>query len=90
MSVTGAPLHVEIVQVLSNTYLMDAENNECKYFREDRRPLARGHYVVVWPGEVEQPRFDQRAYFYGPYGAALIAKLKAAEHVAGSHQIKES
>lgn len=50
MSATGAPRHVEIVQVLSNTYLMDAENNECKYFREDRRPLARGHYVVVWPG----------------------------------------
>ena len=75
-------LHVEIVQVVNKTYLMDAEGNECKYFRNTGEALARGHYVVIWPQNWDIPRFDQNASFYGPYSLGLIAKLKVAEHVA--------
>lgn len=75
-------LHVEIVQVVNKTYLIDGDGNECKYFRNAGEALERGHYVVIWPPGCDEPRFDQDACFYGPYGLALIARLKVAEHVA--------
>ena len=82
MSASDSHLHVEIVQVINKTYLIDADGNECKYFRESKEPLGRGHYVVIWPPTSEQPRFDQIAHFHGPYDLALMARLKVAEHVA--------
>jgi hypothetical protein len=75
-------LHVEIVQVVNKAYLIDADGNECKYFRNTGGALERGHYVVIWPLGCDEPRFDQNACFYGPYSVGLIARLKLAEHIA--------
>lgn len=74
--------HVEIVQVTNQAYLVDALGNACPYSRESGENLEQGHYVVTWPRQVEEPRFDQNARFYGPYSLALVNKLKAAEHAA--------
>jgi len=57
----------EIVRVIREFKLVDAESYERRYWRRDGRPLPPGYYVVNWPDNVVVRKFDEHAVFYGPF-----------------------
>ena len=84
---SSVDLHVraEIVRVVRNIQAADTEIQSHLFVRHESSVLARGYYIVVWLGNLDDTRFNESARFYGPYDLALMAKLKIAEHVA-AHQ----
>jgi hypothetical protein len=62
----------EVVHVLDDCTLLDAESYQRKYCARTRR-LTPGHYVVTWPHEMQRRRFDEHAEFQGPYPSCLDA-----------------
>jgi hypothetical protein len=62
----------EVVHVLDDCTLIDAESYQRKYCARTRR-LTPGHYVVTWPHETQRRRFDEHAEFQGPYTSCLAA-----------------
>ncbi|RPI41165.1 MAG: hypothetical protein EHM59_20765 [Betaproteobacteria bacterium] len=57
----------EIVKVIDHSRLNDSESYEQCYWTAGGRPLRPGYYIVSWPNEVRQPRYDERASFTGPF-----------------------
>lgn len=62
-------MHYELVKVIDRANLLDPRSRARKYETRDRRPLARGIYAVIWPEDVQTPRYDKDAQFYGPYSS---------------------
>lgn len=60
-------MHYELVKVIDRASLLDPRSRARKYETRDHRPLTRGIYAVIWPENVETPRYDQDARYYGPY-----------------------
>jgi hypothetical protein len=63
----------EVVHVLDESCLIDAESYQRRYFRALGKPLARGFYVVRWPAPIQHGRFDEHADFVGPFEARNAA-----------------
>jgi hypothetical protein len=63
----------EIVRILDNDSLIDAESYERRYRTREGMPLAPGYYVVLWEDGVEAPGFDESATYVGPYKSAWHA-----------------
>lgn len=59
--------HYEIVKVVDRARLLDPHSRQRKYATRDGRPLKQGIYAVIWPEDVETPRYDDSARYYGPY-----------------------
>ncbi|HUN90906.1 MAG TPA: hypothetical protein VMU33_02540 [Burkholderiaceae bacterium] len=57
----------EVVHVLNEFCLIDAESYERAYRHPTAGRLQPGFYVVSWPGETRRRRFDEYADFRGPY-----------------------
>lgn len=57
----------EIVYVLNDTHLLDAESYQRSYKRRDGMPLDKGYYFVCWPPGGDTSRFDTDAVFHGPF-----------------------
>jgi hypothetical protein len=57
----------EIVKVIRDFWLFDAESYQRQYSTTQRQPLAAGYYVVTWPETIRVRRFNKQASFHGPY-----------------------
>jgi hypothetical protein len=57
----------EIVTVIRDFWLFDAECYQRKYATANGEPLAPGYYVVNWPEHVLIRRFTKNAAFFGPF-----------------------
>ena len=58
----------EIVRVIRDFWLIDAESYQRKYCTSHGQPLAAGYYVVNWPEHGQARRFtDEHARFHGPF-----------------------
>ncbi len=66
--------YFEIIRVISDSRLLDAESYERIYWRGDGKPLAQGFYRVSWPVVTVAGRFDERAVFIGPYSSPAAAR----------------
>lgn len=60
-------IRFEVVYVLSDFHLLDANSRQRAYTRRDGVPLAEGHYFVCWPPGSDSSRFDTNAAFHGPF-----------------------
>ena len=73
----------EIVEVLSECCLRDANSREQLYWRRDGTSLAPGYYVVNWPADPGLHRFGEDSIFHGPFAGhpsavAALDRLSAA------------
>lgn len=57
----------EIVAVIRDFWLVDAESYQRRYCTKHGQPLSRGYYVVNWPEHVRARRFNEHAAFHGPF-----------------------
>jgi len=57
----------EVVRVISEFRLLDAESCEHTYWRRDGKGLAAGWYFVNWPRGTVARRFNEDALFRGPF-----------------------
>ena len=57
----------QVVEVLSECRLLDAERREKTYWRRDGSCLAPGFYVVSEPAGAAAGRFYEDSQFRGPY-----------------------
>jgi hypothetical protein len=72
----------EIVAVIREFWLVDAESYQRRYCTSDGQTLAPGYYVVSWPEHVRTRRFNEQAVFHGPF------KLRK-EAQATTHNLKQ-
>jgi hypothetical protein len=64
-----------IVFLNSRNHLTDATGHDCRYRTADGQPLLPGYwYRVSWPDDVEEPLFDAKAHYAGPYDSEDEAK----------------
>ena len=66
----------EVVHVIREFRLVDAESYERVYWRRDGVPLARGYYVVSWPARAKTRMFNEEARFRGPFRNRREAQLR--------------
>ena len=64
----------EIVTVIHDFWLIDAESYQRKYCTNHGQPLAPGYYVVNWPEHIRARRFTEHAAFHGPFKLRKDAK----------------
>lgn len=57
----------EIVKVIRDFCLFDAECFQRSYSTHHGEPLMPGFYVVTWPEIIRARRFNEQATFQGPY-----------------------
>ena len=57
----------EIVAVIRDFWLVDAESYQRSYCTGHGQPLAPGYYVVNWPEHIRARRFNEHAAFHGPF-----------------------
>ena len=64
----------EIVSVIQDDWLFDAESYQRRYCTNHGQPLAPGHYVVNWPDNIRVRRFNELASFFGPFPSRKAAQ----------------
>lgn len=57
----------EVVAVIGDFWLIDAESYQRRYCSNHDRSLVAGYYVVNWPEHIRIRRFNEHAAFYGPF-----------------------
>jgi hypothetical protein len=57
----------EIVTVIRDFWLIDAESYQRNYCTNHGQALAPGYYVVNWPEQIRVRRFNEHAAFEGPF-----------------------
>lgn len=57
----------EVVYVLADFRLLDAESYQRAYARRDGKALGKGHYFVCWPPGSDTRRFGAETIFHGPF-----------------------
>lgn len=57
----------EIVAVIRDFWLIDAESYQRRYCTNRGQPLEPGYYVVNWPESIRARRFNEHAVFHGPF-----------------------
>jgi hypothetical protein len=69
----------EIVKVIPDFWLFDAESYQRNYRTNHGKSLASGFYVVSWPEVIRVRRFNEQAAFHGPFACRQKAQsfLKA-------------
>lgn len=57
----------EIVTVMRDFWLVDAESYQRRYCTQHGEPLTSGYYVVMWPEHIRIRRFNEYAAYHGPF-----------------------
>ncbi|MDD2662111.1 MAG: hypothetical protein PHY54_20910 [Methylococcales bacterium] len=57
----------EIVYVICEHWLIEAESYQRRYYNSNGQPLLPGYYVVNWPEHIRIRLFNEHAEFYGPF-----------------------
>jgi hypothetical protein len=65
----------EIVSVLQDFLLIDAESYQRSYCTQSGQPLLRGYYVVNWSDDANAERFNELTSYYGPFKSRIEATL---------------
>jgi|ERR1043166_7575447 hypothetical protein len=68
----------EIVRVLDEHSLIDAESYQRSYATAADQPLTPGFYLVIWPPEMAATKYDDRARYFGPFQCRQYAEEKLA------------
>lgn len=63
----------EIVRVLDKKRLRNSESELHEYDLGRGRGLDVGFYVVVWPSQHQELKYDASAAWHGPYGSRRSA-----------------
>jgi hypothetical protein len=74
---------VQIVEVINEHRLLDADQCEWRYWRRDGKPLPAGYYLVQLPQRAAHARFHEDADFRGPFrqrdaAQAALEQLRAS------------
>lgn len=69
-----------IVRVIDDTLLFDPASYERCYAVGTARPLEPGHYIVVWPDDIDAPGYDDRPTFVGPHVTRDEARIFLVRH----------
>ena len=64
----------EIVSVIQDDWLFDAESYQRRYCTSHGQPLAPGYYVVNWPDHIRIRQFNEQAAFHGPFQTRQAAQ----------------
>jgi hypothetical protein len=75
----------EIVAVIRDFWLVDAESYQRKYCTNHGQTLAPGYYVVNWPEQIRVRRFNDHAAFHGPFKS----RKEAQEALKRMHKERE-
>jgi hypothetical protein len=65
--VEWADIWFEVVYVLRDFHLLDAESYQRTYSRHDGKPLNKGFYFVCWPPGSDASHFGTETVFHGPF-----------------------
>lgn len=65
----------EIVKVIRDFWLFDAESYQRRYSTEQSQALTPGYYVVHWPEHIRARRFNEQASFHGPFNLRQEAQV---------------
>ncbi len=57
----------EIVNIINADRLLNAESYECPYVTMNHQSLNPGHYLVLWPRFVDKVKYDETAWYFGPF-----------------------
>lgn len=57
----------EVVHILNEEKLLDAESYEHRYATRRGGRLAPGYYVVTWDAAEHQGDYDEWALYFGPF-----------------------
>lgn len=71
----------EVVHVLDEGKLLDAESYEHRYATRRGASLMPGYYVVTWAVQEHQGDYDEWAQFFGPF----LSRAQALSAVALSN-----
>ena len=71
----------EIIQVLSETFLISSTWHLHRYAARDRQPLKPGFYFVLWPAPVSSCKYDRNGSYFGPFPTKLLAEQLQASAV---------
>ncbi|HVB48427.1 MAG TPA: hypothetical protein VNF69_08570 [Burkholderiales bacterium] len=74
----------EVVHVIREFRLVDADSCERVYWRRDGAALAKGYYVVSWPARARTRIFNEDARFRGPFRNRHDAQHRLQQLLAGS------
>jgi hypothetical protein len=66
----------EIVKVIHDFRLFDAESYQRNYCSQYDQPLEPGFYVVNWPEQIRARRFNEYARYHGPFNLRKEAQDK--------------
>ena len=71
----------EVVTVIRDFWLVDAESYQRRYYTECGEALMPGYYVVNWPEHILARRFNEHAVFNGPFNfrkeaQAVVERLR--------------
>ncbi len=60
-------IRFDVVYVLKDFHLLDAESYQRTYSRHDGKPLNKGFYLVCWPPGSDSGKFGTETVFHGPF-----------------------
>ncbi len=66
----------EIVKIIHDFWLFDAESYQRNYCTRYAQPLEPGFYVVNWPEQIRARRFNEYARYHGPFNFRKEAQDK--------------
>jgi hypothetical protein len=75
----------EIVAVIRDFWLVDAESYQRKYCTSHGQALAPGYYIATWPEQIRVRRFNDHAAFHGPFKS----RKEAQEALKCMHKERE-
>lgn len=71
--------HARIVFVNSRNHLTDGAGHDCRYRTASGETLLPGYwYAVSWPDDVDEPLFDAKASYAGPFDSEPAARQAVA------------
>jgi hypothetical protein len=79
--------YFEIVHVLDDNTLINAESYQCRYEARSDMPLKAGFYVAIWREFVSLPAYNRDAEFLGPFDTHAQATTAVRRLIAGEFAI---
>jgi hypothetical protein len=71
--------HARVVFVNSHNHLTDAAGHDCRYRTANGEALLPGYwYAVSWPDDIDEPLFDAKARYAGPFDSEPAARQAVA------------
>jgi hypothetical protein len=75
--------HARVVFVNSRNHLTDTSGHDCRYRTASGEVLLPGYwYAVSWPDDIDEPLFDSKARYAGPFDSEPAARRAAGTGIA--------